>query len=266
LSQSDCARLLSLTGGLYSSNEPGQLTRVLLTGLLEAIPCEFGGCHLFNLVAGWVAPCYHPWRPSLPAFNKDFLALVASHPLNGCLHEHPLQAWKESDVISTQAFRRSAFYTLLYRPIGIDHELTARVPCGPEPGRSLVISLHRRRKEFSDRDRLFLNLLLPHFARAHDRCHAAAPATDSARALFPDLEQLRECVRAGTSWSLSARETEVLFWLGRGKNNVEIGLLLGISARTAETHALRCYRKMGVENRYAALVELLNLERRHGLT
>jgi DNA-binding CsgD family transcriptional regulator len=48
----------------------------------------------------------------------------------------------------------------------------------------------------------------------------------------------------------------VLFWLGQGKTNAEIGRILGIAERTAETHALHIYPKMGVENRYNAIAAL----------
>ena len=50
----------------------------------------------------------------------------------------------------------------------------------------------------------------------------------------------------------------------QGKSNAEIGSILGISHRTAETHALNIYPKMGVENRFGAIAELArrNLDRR----
>jgi len=101
-----------------------------------------------------------------------------------------------------------------------------------------------------------VNLLLPHVARA------AAPRKPAPALAHPrlSLEALRQAVTTHTIWPLKPREVEVLYWLGRGKSNAEIGLLLNISPRTAETHALRAYPRMGVENRYAAIVALLELE------
>lgn len=52
--------------------------------------------------------------------------------------------------------------------------------------------------------------------------------------------------------SLTSREREVHFWLGRGKSNDEIGIILGISTHTVKNHLERVFRKLGVENRYAA--------------
>src|SRR5262249_37803377 len=44
---------------------------------------------------------------------------------------------------------------------------------------------------------------------------------------------------------LSDRETEVLAWVARGKTNPEIGILLGISAKTVQHHVGHIYEKVG---------------------
>jgi DNA-binding CsgD family transcriptional regulator len=52
--------------------------------------------------------------------------------------------------------------------------------------------------------------------------------------------------------TLTAREREVLEWLGQGKSNGEIGIILGISTHTVKRHVERVLAKTGAENRYAA--------------
>lgn len=52
--------------------------------------------------------------------------------------------------------------------------------------------------------------------------------------------------------SLTGREREVLEWLGQGKSNPEIGIILGISTHTVKRHVERVLAKTGAENRYAA--------------
>jgi DNA-binding CsgD family transcriptional regulator len=52
--------------------------------------------------------------------------------------------------------------------------------------------------------------------------------------------------------SLTARESEVLHWLGQGKGNREIAEILGIAVRTVNKHLERIYPKLGVDNRTAA--------------
>ena len=52
--------------------------------------------------------------------------------------------------------------------------------------------------------------------------------------------------------TLTPREREILEWLGQGKGNPEIGLILGISLHTVKRHVEKILAKLGVENRYAA--------------
>jgi DNA-binding NarL/FixJ family response regulator len=53
---------------------------------------------------------------------------------------------------------------------------------------------------------------------------------------------------AAPACPLSAREREVLQLIAEGKNMKEIGGLLGISARTAETHRARIMDKLGIHD------------------
>jgi DNA-binding CsgD family transcriptional regulator len=59
---------------------------------------------------------------------------------------------------------------------------------------------------------------------------------------------------------LSPREQQVAEWVGEGKSNDEIGVILGISAHTVKNHLDKIFRKLGVENRCAAAVAI---QRRH---
>ncbi|MCQ3828878.1 response regulator transcription factor [Microbulbifer elongatus] len=51
---------------------------------------------------------------------------------------------------------------------------------------------------------------------------------------------------------LTRRESEVLFWIGNGKTNREIGEILDVSPRTVNKHLEGVFSKLGVENRTAA--------------
>jgi NAD(P)-dependent dehydrogenase (short-subunit alcohol dehydrogenase family) len=54
----------------------------------------------------------------------------------------------------------------------------------------------------------------------------------------------------------SQREVEVLHLVAQGKTNKEIGMILGISARTAQVHISHIYAKIGVGNRAGAMLWL----------
>ena len=51
---------------------------------------------------------------------------------------------------------------------------------------------------------------------------------------------------------LTAREAEVLLWVGHGKGTRDIAEILGMSPRTVQKHLEQIYAKLGVENRAAA--------------
>jgi DNA-binding response OmpR family regulator len=51
---------------------------------------------------------------------------------------------------------------------------------------------------------------------------------------------------------LTAREAEVLLWIGHGKSSRDIAEILGLSPRTVQKHLEQIYTKLGVENRAAA--------------
>jgi len=65
-----------------------------------------------------------------------------------------------------------------------------------------------------------------------------------------------------THLGLSARETEILGWVVKGKTRPEIGLILDISPRTVHKHLERIYAHLGVENRHAAMTMALEAMRR----
>jgi DNA-binding NarL/FixJ family response regulator len=55
-----------------------------------------------------------------------------------------------------------------------------------------------------------------------------------------------------TRLGLTAREAEVLLWLGRGKSNRDIADILVLSPRTVNKHLEGIFAKLGVENRASA--------------
>jgi DNA-binding NarL/FixJ family response regulator len=57
--------------------------------------------------------------------------------------------------------------------------------------------------------------------------------------------------------ALSARETEVLARVARGRPNAEIGRELFIIEATVKTHPLRAFGKLGVSGRTAAVTAVI---------
>lgn len=59
--------------------------------------------------------------------------------------------------------------------------------------------------------------------------------------------------------ALTAREKEILNWIYRGKSNIEIGLILGLSPFTVKNHVQKILRRLNVLNRAQAVGKALAL-------
>jgi DNA-binding NarL/FixJ family response regulator len=56
---------------------------------------------------------------------------------------------------------------------------------------------------------------------------------------------------------VTGREAEVLFWLVEGKSNADIASILGMAPATVKKHLEHVFEKLGVENRVAATMTVL---------
>jgi DNA-binding CsgD family transcriptional regulator len=93
------------------------------------------------------------------------------------MQEHPVcKRWREegsfgalrlSDVVTRREFRRSRFYTERFVPWGVEFELKSRLPS--PLWHAKTFALHRSGvRDFTERDRLVLDFLTPHFSRLWD--------------------------------------------------------------------------------------------------
>jgi DNA-binding NarL/FixJ family response regulator len=91
-------------------------------------------------------------------------------------------------------------------------------------------------------------------ATSADLADAVRAAARGETVLAPSVAgRLVSHVRRPSRESLSARETEVLARVARGRTNAEIGRELFISEATVKTHLLRAFGKLGVSDRTAAV-------------
>lgn len=91
------------------------------------------------------------------------------------MHEHPLinfyqrtrdgQALKISEFLTRSQFHRLGLYNEFYRPLSVEHQMAFTLPA--RPPLVIGIALNRGRPDFSERDRLILNLVRPHLIQAY---------------------------------------------------------------------------------------------------
>ena len=70
-----------------------------------------------------------------------------------------------------------------------------------------------------------------------------------------DEDAIRGAAQLQRRFDLTIRESQLLYWLTRGKSNREMGIILGISTRTVDKHLQHLFDKMDVESRHAAVVQ-----------
>jgi DNA-binding CsgD family transcriptional regulator len=79
-------------------------------------------------------------------------------------------ATKISDFMTQREFRRTAIYNEFYRRVTLDQHIAKGLP-GP-PGLVTSVCMLRQGRDFSERDRLLLDLLRPHLNQAYRNAHA----------------------------------------------------------------------------------------------
>jgi DNA-binding CsgD family transcriptional regulator len=139
---------------------------------------------------------------------------------------------KMSDLIPQREWRSRELYNVYYRPF--QYELDLRLSA--HRGYTKTFLLHSSRRQFSERDRLVLELLQPYLQRIEE--------TFAGRR------------RVTADVGLTRREREILSWVERGKTNAEIAQILWISPGTVRKHLENAYEKLGVSTRTAAVARL----------
>ncbi len=166
--------------------------------------------------------------------------LIMEHPFTQYFLQGGAQTTlKLSDFLTRSQLHRSEIYERVYGPWELEFNLS--VPVNSRPGTAAGIGAGDKKRDFNERDRLMLDLLRKHFDQAHRNARrtSARLATDA---------------RPLADYGLTRRENEIAQWLGAGKSNLEIAMILGSSVRTIEKHMEKILDKLGVENRAAAAV------------
>lgn len=125
-------------------------------------------------------------------------------------------------------------------------------------GEDVMYVTFRSRGHFDDSARRMFELLLPHIDCAARR--VAGNGTPAGASMQPKLDPIAPQEPPSI---LTERESEILHWVGNGKTNYEIGIILGISQFTVKNHLQRIFRKIDVSNRAQAISRVEEMNRQH---
>jgi DNA-binding CsgD family transcriptional regulator len=238
LSDWDLRRLVSVIEDGRRDEPNRAMPWAVLDGLLGLVPCDAVGFTEFD-------------EPNKVILTEQFLegherslALdndqEPDHPYWSHFHDFLPCGYAGRTGDLTRVVLHSDFYTraeLLSTPFvaevwdgqGPTHRMVATLPAAP--GRTRRILLDRDRgPDFSERDRVVLQLLRPHLYEVY---------LDSQR-------------RLNGIPRLSKRELQVLHLAGQGRSNADIARELFVSVSTVRKHMEHIFDRTGTRNRVAA--------------
>jgi PAS domain-containing protein len=208
--------LLEVVAGCFATRSAGELSRFLVGALPAVVDADvtvFIEADFRHAKLEWTE---NPTNASAVRAGRDVRDVAWRYR-----GEHPTVRWyrrtgdgravKLSDFVTEQVFARTALYNEFYRPLGLRHAMSFRLP---RPRHLLVgFSLNRARHDFREEDRMRLNVLRPHLIKAYEN----AQAWDRVLADCQSLEEAVEASRVG------------LVLLGEG-GRVEHANALGVKA------------------------------------
>jgi len=176
----------------------------------------------------WIAGDYLPWSGAERRLHDELRFQNPLLPTPATVG----RAWRMTDRMSVDAYRRTDLYNLLGRRHDIEYSMDywMRAPDGIVRG----LCFDASRRDFSERDRDVLDVLGSHLATVLARQD-------------PRLPQPADGI------GLTKREAEILAWAARGHTNAEIAATLSVSAHTVRKHLENAFGRLGVHSRAAAV-------------
>lgn len=237
-----------LVDALAELDDPAGFPAVVLPGLAQLVGCEVLTYNEIGLVAPEVRYLDYPVGTLDEASREVFAAHVHEHPLvNHYRRTRDVRPVKMSDFVSRRQFHSLGLYTEFFGKIPVEYQLGAAVL---EPGQRLIaVAFNRARKDFSETDRDLVTALQSPLSAAMRRITARRDARLARNAAIATCDGTEPEGHA----DLTPREMRTLELVAKGYTNTAIAHTLDISPRTVAKHLEHIYRKLGVQNRAAAI-------------
>ena len=166
LSRGDFERVLAAVRSVGEARNPDEFSQVVIEQVAGLIPSIVATFNEVDPVAGRLVFLAEPTSfPFPPEPMAHLAALTGQHPLIQYVRETgDGSAKKISDFWTREEFHASDIYRMAYGPMGVEYQMSVALPA-PQP---IVVGIVvcRADSDFSERDRMVLNLLRPHFAQA----------------------------------------------------------------------------------------------------
>jgi DNA-binding CsgD family transcriptional regulator len=227
LSQNDCRALSSALGVIYGARSIAEFPWAVLSAVRGLLACnticlnEMSG----GAMTSWITEPSDAF-PKL-ALREAFLRNIAQHPvLTHYMTTADASSYRISDFVSHRRFHRLPLYGEYYRPSSVEYQLLSAISMGPN---QLGVALDRDVVDFSDEERLSVDLVRPHLVQAYRNAQSIdllthALAAGGSRLLFVSRRDSRVNFVDDTrlllakyfkAWDISAPLPDMLLrWLG----------------------------------------------------
>jgi len=158
----DIRLLEEVEATLQSISSAQAFTAASMALVRRLVPCDCITVNEINTGKQKMRTSIDP--PEIEKRMPDWQDVFARH-----MHEHPvanhhrdngdLKAYKISDFLDSEAFHRLNLYTDFFGKIGVEYQIAFGFAC--EDGTTVIYSLNRRYRDFSERERRRLNLIRP---------------------------------------------------------------------------------------------------------
>src|SRR5262245_23800538 len=187
----DVRAILGFVGELHDAARPATFRLDTLVRLRSLVPSDMTAWVETRVGGPQVEAIASP-HDLLPDGPRRFARIRDEHPVLAHFERSRRGgAVKVSDFFGRAQYHRQRFYREFFRPAGVEHQISIALPS--RSPRLVRITLNRARREFSERDRLVLNLVRPHLAQAHRNAEAFARLGTERR----DLERAAEAADVG---------------------------------------------------------------------
>jgi len=174
LRQRDLRSLLEFLRQIYAAQSLDSFRTHVLSGLQQLVPSEITAYNEVNLRTQHNEVVYdRPGAMSLPEGERIFDRYIPEHPLiRYSKRRRGHGAVKISDFLSASQFHRLGLYSEFFRLICVEDQMVMSLPSA----RPVVIgiALNRGQRNFSECDRLLLNLAYPHLLQSYQNAEAWA--------------------------------------------------------------------------------------------
>ncbi len=195
LRQKELRAILEFLRGSYASLDLKAYQRYVVSALPMVVQGEIGS---YREVKPQYVAVTEPPLETIPGgdhvvnwFITNHPRLPREHPIIAHRHRtHDPRAVKISDFLTQRQFHRLELYNEAFRPLRTEHLMAIALTLPPDAPVGIGVM---RRRDFSERERLTLDLLRPHLTQAHWN----AKAMDEMRRELAQVSQMVEKLPLG---------------------------------------------------------------------